>query len=41
MEQKIRELEAWLEDNPTHQDRALIESDLRKLKEQLNESGGN
>ena len=32
-QKKIRELEHWLEHNPTHPDRLLIEKDLRKLKE--------
>lgn len=31
---KIAELEQWLRDNPNHTNRTLIETDLRKLKEQ-------
>ena len=31
---KIAELTQWLQDNPNHADRALIEADLRKYKEQ-------
>lgn len=30
---KIQELEQWLRDNPNHENRTIIESDLRKLKE--------
>jgi hypothetical protein len=30
---KIAELEQWLRDNPNHEMRTTIESDLRKLKE--------
>lgn len=30
---KIAELEQWLRDNPNHENRGLIEFDLRKLKE--------
>lgn len=30
---KIQELEQWLRDNPNHDNRTIIESDLRKLKE--------
>lgn len=28
---KIAELEQWLRDNPNHENRVIIESDLRKL----------
>jgi regulator of sirC expression with transglutaminase-like and TPR domain len=31
---KITELEFWLENNPNHPDRTTIETDLRKLKEE-------
>jgi len=31
---KIAELEQWLRDNPNHENRTIIESDLRKLREQ-------
>lgn len=31
---KISELEQWLQDNPNHVNRTIIESDLRKLKQQ-------
>lgn len=31
---KIAELEQWLRDNPNHENRTIIESDLRKLKEE-------
>ena len=31
---KIAELEQWLRDNPNHANRTIIETDLRKLKEQ-------
>jgi hypothetical protein len=34
LQNKIAELELWLRDNPNHQNRTLIETDLRKLKEQ-------
>ncbi|MBF2710082.1 hypothetical protein [Flavobacterium soyangense] len=30
---KIAELEQWLRDNPSHENRTVIETDLRKLKE--------
>jgi hypothetical protein len=30
---KISELEQWLIDNPEHPNRTLIETDLRKIKE--------
>lgn len=30
---KIAELEQWLIDNPNHENRTIIETDLRKLKE--------
>lgn len=30
---KIQELEQWLRDNPNHDNRTIIEGDLRKLKE--------
>jgi|GEM_PF-4876780 len=33
IEQKIRELEGWLQHNPDNNNRSLIEQDLRKLKE--------
>lgn len=35
IENKILELEYWLEHNQNHPDRITIESDLRKLREQL------
>jgi hypothetical protein len=31
---KIAELEQWLRDNPNHDNRTVIETDLRKIKEQ-------
>jgi hypothetical protein len=31
---KIAELEQWLRDNPNHANRTIIETDLRKLKDQ-------
>jgi hypothetical protein len=31
---KITELEQWLRDNPNHANRTIIETDLRKLKEE-------
>lgn len=31
---KIAELEQWLRDNPNHDNRTVIETDLRKLKEE-------
>lgn len=31
---KIAELEQWLRDNPNHENRTIIETDLRKLKEE-------
>ena len=34
LQQKINELESWLIHNPTNPNRAVIEQDLRKLKEQ-------
>ena len=34
---KIAELEHWLIDNPEHESRTLIETDLRKLKEAQDE----
>ena len=34
---KIAELEQWLRDNPNHENRTTIETDLRKLKEAQNE----
>jgi hypothetical protein len=30
---KITELEQWLQDNPNHANRTMIETDLRKLKD--------
>jgi hypothetical protein len=30
---KIAELEQWLRDNPNHENRTMIETDLRKLTE--------
>jgi hypothetical protein len=30
---KIAELEQWLQDNPNHPNRTIIETDLRKLTE--------
>ena len=46
IENKIRELEYWLEHNHNHPNRTTIEGDLRKIREELlkNEtdaSGGN
>lgn len=35
IENKIRELEYWLEHNHAHPDRSTVSEDLRKLKEQL------
>lgn len=35
---KITELEQWLRDNPNHENRTIIETDLRKLKEDQQES---
>lgn len=35
---KIAELEQWLRDNPNHENRTIIETDLRKLKEDQQES---
>lgn len=32
---KISELEQWLMDNPNHANRTVIETDLRKLKEEV------
>lgn len=32
---KIAELEQWLRDNPNHDNRTIIEMDLRKLREQV------
>jgi hypothetical protein len=34
---KIAELEQWLQDNPNHESRTTIETDLRKLKETQHE----
>jgi hypothetical protein len=31
---KIAELEQWLRDNPNHDNRTIIEKDLRKLREE-------
>lgn len=31
---KIADLEQWLRDNPNHENRTMIETDLRKLKEE-------
>jgi hypothetical protein len=31
---KISELEQWLMDNPNHANRTMIETDLRRLKEE-------
>ncbi|WP_286971065.1 hypothetical protein [Flavobacterium sp. UBA4854] len=33
--EKIRELENWLIENPNSPERSLIESDIKKLKNQL------
>lgn len=33
--EKIRELEYWLIENPNSPERSLIESDIKKLKNQL------
>jgi hypothetical protein len=33
---KIAELEQWLRDNPNHENRTVIETDLRKLTEKQN-----
>lgn len=35
--QKIQELEKWLIENPNSPERNLIESDIKKLKNQLNQ----
>lgn len=35
--EKIRELENWLIENPNSPERSLIESDIKKLKNQLEE----
>lgn len=35
LQNKINELEYWLEHNHDHPNRTTIETDLRKLKEQL------
>lgn len=32
IEEKIRELENWLIENPNSSERSLIESDIKKLK---------
>jgi len=32
---KIAELEQWLIDNPNHENRTIIETDLRKVKESI------
>jgi outer membrane PBP1 activator LpoA protein len=34
---KISELEQWLQDNPNHPSRTIIETDLRRIKEQPQE----
>ncbi len=36
IQNKIADLEQWLRDNPNHENRTTIETDLRKLKEQTN-----
>ena len=35
IENKIKELEYWLEHNHSHPNRTIIEADLRKLREDL------
>lgn len=35
IKEKIQELENWLIENPNSQERNLIESDIKKLKNQL------
>ncbi len=35
IKEKIRELENWLIENPSSPERNLIESDIKKLKNQL------
>ncbi|RYJ36802.1 hypothetical protein NU08_4201 [Flavobacterium anhuiense] len=35
IKEKIRELENWLIENPNSSERNLIESDIKKLKNQL------
>lgn len=35
---KIAELEQWLRDNPNHENRTIIETDLRKHREALGNS---
>ncbi|WDF64533.1 hypothetical protein [Flavobacterium sp. KACC 22763] len=35
IKEKIRELENWLIENPNSSERSLIESDINKLKNQL------
>lgn len=34
LQNKISVLEEWLRDNPNHENRTIIETDLRKLNEQ-------
>ncbi|MHC0445855.1 hypothetical protein ACWA1F_10610 [Flavobacterium sp. 3-218] len=35
IKEKIREMENWLIENPNSPERSLIESDIKKLKNQL------
>ncbi|MFB9065596.1 hypothetical protein [Flavobacterium branchiarum] len=35
---KIAELEQWLRDNPIHENRNLIEKDLRELRKRVHNS---
>ncbi|MGE8342717.1 MAG: hypothetical protein ACN6OI_16935 [Flavobacterium sp.] len=38
IKEKIQELENWLIENPNSPERNLIESDIKKLKNQLKEN---
>jgi hypothetical protein len=38
IKEKIQELENWLIENPNSPERNLIESDIKKLKNQLEEN---
>jgi hypothetical protein len=38
IKEKIKELENWLIENPNSPERNLIESDIKKLKNQLEEN---
>lgn len=37
LKNKINELEQWLQDNPDHPNRTIIETDLRNLRKEQNE----